>query len=73
MRPLTLFVCVEVTYTVCLLFYFFYDAPGPEVIKLFSWSTQLSMKFSLSINMKMPTIVGIFIIISREIFMLSYV
>ena len=43
------------------------------VIKLFSCSTQLSMKFSLLINMKMPTIVGIFIFISREIFMLSFV
>ena len=32
---------------------------GPEVIKLFSCSTQLSMKFSLLINVKMPTIVGI--------------
>ena len=30
---------------------------GPEVIKLFSCSDQLSMKFSLLINMKMPTIV----------------
>ena len=46
---------------------------GPEVIKFFSCSTQLSMKFSLLINMKMPTIVGIFIFISREILMLSYV
>ena len=45
----------------------------PEVIKLFSCSTQLSMKLSLLINMKMPTIVGIFIFISREIFMLCYV
>ena len=45
----------------------------PEVIKPFSCSTQLSMKFSLLINMKMPTIVGIFIFISREIFMLNYV
>ena len=45
----------------------------PEVIKHFSCSTQLSMKFSLLINMKMPTIVGIFIFISRENFMLSYV
>ena len=41
--------------------------------RTFSCSTQLSMKFSLLINMKMPTIVGIFIFISREIFMLSYV
>ena len=44
---------------------------GSEVIKHFSCSTQLSMKFSLLINMKMPTIVGIFIFISREIFMLT--
>ena len=33
--------------------------PGPEVIKLFSCSTQLCMKFSPLINVKMPTIVGI--------------
>ena len=46
---------------------------GPKVIELFWCSTQLSMKFSLLINMKMPTIVGIFIFISSEIFMLSYV
>ena len=32
---------------------------GPEVIKLFSCSTQLSMKLSPLINVKMPTIVGI--------------
>ena len=37
-----------------------------EVIFLCSCSTQLSMKFPLLINMKMPTIVGIFIFISRE-------
>ena len=47
--------------------------PGPEVMKVFSCLTQLSMKFSLLINMKMPTIVGIFIFITRAIFMLSYV
>ena len=40
---------------------------GPEVIKLCSCSTQLSMKFSLLINMKMPIKVCIFIFISREI------
>ena len=33
--------------------------PGPEVIKLFSCSTQLSTKFILLINVKMQTIVGI--------------
>ena len=38
---------------------------GPEVIKLFSFSTQLSMKFILLINVKMPTIVGILTFISR--------
>ena len=32
---------------------------GPEVIKLFSCSTQLSMKFFPLINVKMTTIVGI--------------
>ena len=33
---------------------------GPEVIKLFSCSTQLSMKFKMLMvtNVKMPTIVG---------------
>ena len=34
--------------------------PGPEVIiKLFSCSTQLGMKFFLLKNVEMPTIVGI--------------
>ena len=37
---------------------------GPEVIKLFSYSIQLSRKFILLINVKMPTIVGILIFIS---------
>ena len=37
---------------------------GPEVIKLFSCSTQLSTKFILFINVKMPTIVGILTFIS---------
>ena len=32
---------------------------GPEVIKLFTCATQLSMKFFLLINVKMSTIVGI--------------
>ena len=38
--------------------------PGPEVIKLFSCSTQLRLKFILLINVKMPTIVGILTFIS---------
>ena len=37
---------------------------GPEVIKHFSCSTQLSMKIFLLINVKMPTIVGILTFIS---------
>ena len=43
-------------------FLVFFDWPfktGPEVIKLFSYSTQLSTKFIMRINVKMPTIVGI--------------
>ena len=38
--------------------------PGPEVTKLFSYSTQLSTEFILLINVKMPTIVNILTIIS---------
>ena len=40
--------------------------PGPEVIILFSYSTQLSTKFTmiLLINVKMPTIVDILTFIS---------
>ena len=37
----------------------FLEEPGPEVLKLFSCSTQLSMKFIMLISVKMPTIVGI--------------
>ena len=37
---------------------------GLKVIKLFSCSTQLSTKFILLINVKMPTIVGILTFIS---------
>ena len=40
--------------------------PGPEDIKLFSCSTQLSMKFFLLINVKMPTIVGILTFMSGK-------
>ena len=36
----------------------------PEVKKLFSYSTQLSMTFILLTNVKMPTIVGILTFIS---------
>ena len=40
---------------------------GPEVIELFSCSTQLSTKFILLINVKMPTIVGILTFMSDKI------
>ena len=43
-----------------------YRETGPEVIKLFSCSTQLSMKFFLLINVKMPTIVGILTFMSGK-------
>ena len=33
--------------------------PGPEVIKRFPCSTQLSMKFIMLLNVKMSTLVGI--------------
>ena len=36
--------------------------PGPEVIKLFSCSTQLSMKFVLLINLKLLTIANSFLL-----------
>ena len=44
-----------------------------EIIKPFSCSTQLSMKFILLINIKMPTTVGILIFISKINFVLSSV
>ena len=40
--------------------------PWPEVIKEISCSTQLSMKFFLLVNVKMPTIVGILTFMSRK-------
>ena len=39
---------------------------GPEVIKLFSCSTQLSMKIFPLINVKMSTIVGILTFMSKK-------
>ena len=39
--------------------------PGREVIKHFLCSTQLSMKFIMLINVKMPTIVGILTFTSK--------
>ena len=45
---------------------YFNEQPGSEVIKFFSCSTQLSIKFFLLINVKMPTIVGILTFMSRK-------
>ena len=45
--------------------------PGPEFIKLFSCSTQLSMKSVVFINVKMPTIVGILTFMSGKISILG--
>ena len=44
----------------------FKTTSGPEVIKLFSVSTQLSMKLFLLINVKMPPIVGILTCMSEK-------
>ena len=49
---------------IILLRTYMYKRPGPEVIKLCSCSTQLSIKFILLISVKMPTIVGILTFIS---------
>ena len=40
--------------------------PGPEFIKLFSCSTQLSVKYFLLINVKMLTVVGILTFMSGK-------
>ena len=42
------------------------DKPGPEVIKSFPCSVQLSMTFFLLINVKMPIIVGVLTFMSRK-------
>ena len=47
-------------------------SPGPEVIRLFSCSTQLNMNFFLLINVKMPTIVGILTFMSGKIAFQAY-
>ena len=49
----------DVNSFLCFGFKFMYMLSGPEVIKLFPCSSQLSMKFFLFINVKMPTIVDI--------------
>ena len=43
----------------------------PRGYKKISCSSQLSMKFFLLINVKMPTVVGILLFMRRKKFMLS--
>ena len=45
---------------------YFHSKSCPEVIKYVSFSTQVSMKFSLLIIVKMPTFVGILTLLSRK-------
>ena len=49
----------------CLTWLILLQRSGPKVMKLFSCSTLLSMKFIQHINVKMPTIVGILTFIGR--------
>ena len=44
----------------------FCDQPGPEVIKPYPCSTQLSMNFFVLINVILPTTVGILTFMSRK-------
>ena len=67
MQDVETFNCFSVNDHSTLVLRYHYDHPGPEVIKKISCSTQLSMKFILPINVKMPTIVGILTSISMII------
>ena len=58
--------------TICCFCRVLIGKRGPEVIKLVSCSTQLSMKFFLLINVKMPTTVGILIFMSGKIAFSAY-
>ena len=51
------FIILSRDFTLCLLLGVY--NPGLEVIKLFSCSTLLSLKFIPPINVKLPTIIGI--------------
>ena len=59
--------CLTIVFVVPIAFvdFLFTCSLGPEVIKLFSCTTQLSTKLILLINVKMPRIVGILTFISR--------
>ena len=70
MRKLEFSIIAVTSYYGCALFKKYCSClskkPGPEVIKLFPCSTQISMIFLLLINVKMPSIVGILTFMSRE-------
>ena len=68
MRDMISFICHQLWHEHLSSFRF---SPRPEVIKLFSCSTQLSIKFFLLINIKMPIIVGILRFMSRKNSILS--
>ena len=48
-----------------------FQLPESEVIKLFSCSIQLSMKYFLIINVEMPTVVGILTFMREKISILG--
>ena len=56
---------VHVCVCVCLFIHAQNHLRDAEVIKLYSCSNQLSMRFFMLIKAKMPTIVGILTFISR--------
>ena len=58
-------VCLDIVRNLENMFLCLMAHTGPEVIKLFSCSAQLRLKFILLINVKMPTIVGILTFMSR--------
>ena len=53
-------VCTAMLLGVRILRHLWYMIPGPEVIKLFSCSAQLSMKFKLLVNIEIAKINGKF-------------
>ena len=69
MIPYSVFTLIKSVYKIINEFLSIYkkeDGSGPEVIKLFSCSTLLGMKFLSLINVKMPIIVGILTFMSEK-------
>ena len=60
-------VCIGGSQSICIFLKKIMEVRhGLEVIELFSCSPQLSMKFFMLINVKMPTVVGILTFINRK-------